>query len=312
MLDRLAVEPDVRKVGPRDLATCAVSGAWGATTVAGTLAVCAVAGIHFMATGGIGGVHRGWAETRDVSADLDEIAPDAVCVVCSGAKSLLDIPATLETLETLGVPLIGYRTDVFPLFYVRESRHPVPDRADDADAIAAAAAAHWGFARSTGAASWRSPSPRRSALDAADLERTIEDAVAEAAARRRPRAGRDAARAGRGARGHRRALARGQPAAASSTTPAWPPRSPRRTTPERYSSTSVPLARCTGDVSGQVFGLAYQRGSGFAELERRAQRRELVDPRVQAGQPEVLADEAKDGGEVVCRVVDAACGPRAR
>jgi pseudouridylate synthase len=181
VLDRLAVEPDVRKVGPRDLATCAVSGAWGATTVAGTLAVCAVAGIHFMGTGGIGGVHRGWADTLDISADLDEMARTAVCVVCSGAKSLLDIPATLEALETAGVPLIGYRTDVFPLFYVRESAYPVPDRADDADAIAAAVAAHWGFARRPGVLVAQ-PVAEDVALDAAELELTIDRAVAEAAA----------------------------------------------------------------------------------------------------------------------------------
>ena len=181
VLDRLAVEPDVRKVGPRDLATCVVSGAWGATTVAGTLAVCAVAGIHFMGTGGIGGVHRGWADTLDISADLDEMARTAVCVVCSGAKSLLDIPATLEALETAGVPLIGYRTDVFPLFYVRESAYPVPDRADDADAIAAAVAAHWGFARRPGVLVAQ-PVAEDVALDAAELELTIDRAVAEAAA----------------------------------------------------------------------------------------------------------------------------------
>ena len=181
VLARLAVEPDVRKVGPRDLATCAVSGAWGATTVAGTLAVCSVAGIHFMATGGIGGVHRGWAETRDVSADLDEIARTSVCVVCSGAKSLLDIPATLETLETLGVPLIGYRTDVFPLFYVRESGHPVPDRADDADAIAAAAAAHWGFARSAGIVVAQ-PVAEEVALSADEPEAAVERGLADARA----------------------------------------------------------------------------------------------------------------------------------
>jgi pseudouridylate synthase len=180
VLDRLAVEPDVRKVGPRDLATSAVSGAWGATTVAGTLAVCAVAGIHFMGTGGIGGVHRGWAETLDVSADLDEIARTAVCVVCSGAKSLLDIPATLEALETAGVPLIGYRTDVFPLFYVRESPHPVPDRADDADAVAAAVAAHWGLARRAGVVVAQ-PVAEDVALNAAEVEQTMEHAVAEAA-----------------------------------------------------------------------------------------------------------------------------------
>jgi pseudouridine-5'-phosphate glycosidase len=181
ILRRLAVEPHVRKVGPRDLATCAVSGTWGATTVAGTLAVCAVAGIHFMATGGIGGVHRGWANTLDVSADLDEIARTPVCVVCSGAKSLLDIPATLEALETSGVPLIGYRTDVFPLFYVRESMHAVPDRADDADVIAAAAATHWGFARSTGLVVTQ-PVAAEVALDPVELERTIDRAVADAVA----------------------------------------------------------------------------------------------------------------------------------
>ena len=181
VLARLAVEPDVRKVGPRDLATCAVSGAWGATTVAGTLAVCAVAGIHFMATGGIGGVHRGWAETRDVSADLDEIARTSVCVVCSGAKSLLDVPATLETLEIARRAADRVSNRLFPLFYVRESSHPVPDRADDADAIAAAAAAHWGFARSTGVIVAQ-PVAEDVALDASDLERTIEGAVAGAAA----------------------------------------------------------------------------------------------------------------------------------
>ena len=180
-IDRLALEDDVRKVGGRDLATCAVSGQSGATTVAGTLAVCAMAGIHFMATGGIGGVHRGWGRTLDVSADLTEIGRTEVCVVCSGAKSLLDIPATLEALETAGVPLIGYRTDVFPLFYVRESPHPVPDRADDADAVAAAVAAHWGFARRAGVVVAQ-PVAEDVALDAAELEQTMERAVAEAAA----------------------------------------------------------------------------------------------------------------------------------
>jgi pseudouridylate synthase len=91
------------------------------------------------------------------------------------------VPATLEALETSGVPLIGYRTDVFPLFYVRESPHPVPDRADDAEAIAAAAAAHWGFARSTGIVVAQ-PVAEEAALDATELERTIDAAVADAAA----------------------------------------------------------------------------------------------------------------------------------
>ena len=178
---RLARDGDVRKVGPRDLATCALSGACGATTVAGTLAVCATAGIHFMATGGIGGVHRGWAETRDVSADVDEIARTSVCIVCSGAKSLLDVPATLEALETSGVPLIGYRTDTFPLFFVRESALPVPDRADDPDAIAAAAAAHWGFGRPTGVVVVQ-PVAGEVALSADETEAAVARALADAQA----------------------------------------------------------------------------------------------------------------------------------
>jgi pseudouridine-5'-phosphate glycosidase len=179
-IDRLANEDGVRKVGGRDLATCAVSGRCGATTVAGTLAVCAMAGIHFMATGGIGGVHRGWERTLDVSADLTEAGRTEVCIVCSGAKSLLDVPATLEMLETRGVPVIGYRTDTFPLFYVSESEHSVPDRADDPETIAAVAAAHWGFARRTGILVVQ-PVAADVALDAAETEALVEEALAAAA-----------------------------------------------------------------------------------------------------------------------------------
>lgn len=178
-IDRLARETDVRKVGGRDLATCAVSGRSGATTVAGTLAVCAMAGIHFMATGGIGGVHRGWQRTLDMSADLTEAGRNEVCIVCSGAKSLLDIPATLEMLETRGVPVIGYRTDSFPLFYVTDSAYPVTDRADDAATVAAVAAAHWGFARRTGLLVVQ-PVAAEVALDAAETEALVEEALAGA------------------------------------------------------------------------------------------------------------------------------------
>jgi pseudouridine-5'-phosphate glycosidase len=178
-IDRLAHEDDVRKVGGRDLATCAVSGRCGATTVAGTLAVCAMAGIHFMATGGIGGVHRGWEGSLDVSADLTELGRTEVCVVCSGAKSLLDIPATLEMLETRGVPVIGYRTGTLPLFYVAESRFELVDRADDVETIAAASAAHWGFARRTGILVVQ-PVAEEVALAAEETETLVEDGVAEA------------------------------------------------------------------------------------------------------------------------------------
>jgi pseudouridine-5'-phosphate glycosidase len=180
-IDRLAHDDYVRKVGGRDLATCAVSGQSGATTVAGTLAVCAMAGIHFMATGGIGGVHRGWERTLDVSADLTEIGRTEVCVVCSGAKSLLDIPATLELLETRGVPVIGFGTDTFPLFYVTESSHVLADRADDADTVAAAAAAHWGFARRTGLLVVQ-PVAEEVALPPDETEFLVEETLAQAEA----------------------------------------------------------------------------------------------------------------------------------
>ncbi len=180
-IDRLAHGEDVRKVGGRDLATCAVSGLCGATTVAGTLAVCAMAGIHFMATGGIGGVHRGWEHSLDVSADLTEAGRTEVCIVCSGAKSLLDIPATLEMLETRGIPIIGYRTDTFPLFYVTQSAHALADRADDAETVAAVAAAHWGFARRTGILVVQ-PVAAEVALDAAETEALVEETLRQATA----------------------------------------------------------------------------------------------------------------------------------
>jgi pseudouridine-5'-phosphate glycosidase len=140
-----------------------------------------MAGIHFMATGGIGGVHRGWERTLDVSADLTEIGRTEVCVVCSGAKSLLDIPATLELLETRGVPVIGFGTDTFPLFYVTESSHALADRADDAETVAAAAAAHWGFARRTGLLVVQ-PVAEEAALPPDETEFLVEETLAQAEA----------------------------------------------------------------------------------------------------------------------------------
>ena len=136
--------PDARKAGPRDLAACAVEGAVGATTVGGTLAVCRAAGIRFLGTGGLGGVHRGWQEgALDVSADLAELARTPVVVVSSGAKSLLDVPATAELLETLGVPVLGYRTRELPLFYSARGGPPVSAQVDSAEDAARVAAAHW-------------------------------------------------------------------------------------------------------------------------------------------------------------------------
>ena len=134
---------DARKAGPRDLAACAAQGELGATTVGGTLRACALAGIRFLGTGGIGGVHRGFAERPDVSADLAELARTQTLVVGSGAKSLLDVPATAEVLETLGVPVLGYRTDELPLFYAAAGGPPVSARVDSADEAARVARAHW-------------------------------------------------------------------------------------------------------------------------------------------------------------------------
>ncbi len=115
--DELArFDASARKVGPRDLAVAVEQRAVGATTVGGTLAVARAAGISFMATGGLGGVHRGFPDPPDVSADLGQLARTRALVVSAGVKSLLDVPATTEVLETLGVPVLGYRTDTLPLF----------------------------------------------------------------------------------------------------------------------------------------------------------------------------------------------------
>jgi pseudouridylate synthase len=132
-----------RKLGPRDIAAAVVQRAVGATTVGGTLGVCSVAGIRFMATGGLGGVHRGWPAPPDVSADLQALAAARVLVVSSGVKSLLDVPATAELLETLGVPVLGWRTDSLPLFYTAHGGPPVSARVESAAEAARVAHAHW-------------------------------------------------------------------------------------------------------------------------------------------------------------------------
>lgn len=139
--------PDARKLGPRDLGACVAQRAIGATTVGGTLAAAALAGIRFMGTGGLGGVHRGFPSPPDVSADLGELARAPVCVVSSGVKSLLDVPATAELLETLGVPTIGYGTDTLPLFYSAHGGPPTSGRAESPEEAARIAAAHWALGR---------------------------------------------------------------------------------------------------------------------------------------------------------------------
>ena len=164
---------EARKAGPRDLAACAVQEAVGATTVGGALAVAALVGIRFLGTGGIGGVHRGFAASPDVSADVPALARSQVLVVSSGAKSLLDVPATMELLETLGVPVLGYGTDTLPLFYSAEGGPPVPQRVEDVYEAAHIADAHWRL----GGAGLLLTNPPPESLDVHDL---IEEALAEA------------------------------------------------------------------------------------------------------------------------------------
>jgi pseudouridine-5'-phosphate glycosidase len=163
-----------RKCGPRDLAACAVAGDLGATTVGGVLAVARMIGIRFMGTGGIGGVHRGYPSPPDVSADLVALVTAPVLVACSGAKSLLDIPATVEHLETLGIPVLGYRTDTLPLFYEAAGGPPVSQRVDDPQAAARVAAAHWEL----GACGLLLANPPPESIEVAEL---IEEAVTAAA-----------------------------------------------------------------------------------------------------------------------------------
>jgi pseudouridylate synthase len=135
-LTRVAGDPDVMKVGVRDLAAAAARGLSGATTVASTTHLAARAGISVFATGGLGGVHRGAADSWDESADLTTLSRTPVLVVCSGVKSILDVPATLERLETLNVAILGYRTDRFPGFYLADSGHRLDWQVDSPEEVA--------------------------------------------------------------------------------------------------------------------------------------------------------------------------------
>jgi pseudouridine-5'-phosphate glycosidase len=129
-LERFAAAEGVLKLSRRDVAYAVAQGRDGATTVSATMALAAAAGIAVFATGGIGGVHRGAERSWDISADLTELARTPVLVVCAGAKAILDLPATLEQLETLGVPVLGLATDELPAFYSRESGLPLPWRVE--------------------------------------------------------------------------------------------------------------------------------------------------------------------------------------
>ncbi|HEY3070150.1 MAG TPA: pseudouridine-5'-phosphate glycosidase [Gaiellaceae bacterium] len=173
-LERFATSPEARKVGPRDLAACAMKNELGATTAGATLAVCRAAGIGFMGTGGIGGVHRGFAETLDVSADLGELARTEALVVSAGAKSILDVAATAEVLETLGVPVLGWRTDEIPLFYRAGGGPPVSQRVQSVEEAAQVAQFHWRLGRHSGIVLARPPE------QSINVEPLIEEGLAEA------------------------------------------------------------------------------------------------------------------------------------
>jgi len=180
-LERLANEKDAYKVGPRDFASVITNGGCGGTTVAGTMLACKHANIKVFATGGIGGVHRGaeHATPFDISADLQALANIPMIVVCAGAKAILDLPATLEYLETMSVPVIGYGTDDFPAFYSRESGLDVTENLGDPQGIVDFAKTHWDAGLSS-AVLVANPVPEAEAISKSEMEPFIEQANKEA------------------------------------------------------------------------------------------------------------------------------------
>ena len=180
-LAALAARPDVEKASRRDLAPVVARGGTAGTTVAATLFLAARAGIAVFATGGIGGVHRGAAATFDISADLVELGRNPVALVCAGAKSILDIPKTLEFLETQGVPVIAYGSDTFPAFFARSSGVPAERRCDTPEALAAVIAAQRRLNLPCGILIGN-PLPAAAAMPEAEMEAIIARASAEAAA----------------------------------------------------------------------------------------------------------------------------------
>ena len=183
-LERFLRREGVGKVSARDLPMAIAHGSDGATTVAAAIAIAAIAGIDVFATGGIGGVHRSaGGPTYDESADLLEMSRTPALVVSAGAKSILDLPATLERLETLGVPIIGYRTDEMPGFLTAETGLPLPSRADSVAEVAAAWRAHRALNRPT-AMLVVQPPPRDVALPRRDVERAVERALVAAQSER--------------------------------------------------------------------------------------------------------------------------------
>jgi pseudouridine-5'-phosphate glycosidase len=180
-LERLASGDDVAKCGVRDLPVVAARGGDGATTVAATSLLAARAGIRVFATGGVGGVHREARESWDESADLVTLSHTPICVVSAGVKSILDVGATLERLETLNVAVVGFATDAFPGFYLTDSGHPVPWRVDTAAEAAAVVRARDELG-TQGAVLVVNPLPVAEQLDPALHDRVLREGLAEAAA----------------------------------------------------------------------------------------------------------------------------------
>lgn len=179
-LVKLAKSENVAKVSRPDIATVVAQKRMGATTVAGTMILADLAGIRFFATGGIGGAHRGAESSFDISADLEELARTPVGVISAGAKAILDIPKTLEYLETRGVPVIGYGTGTFPLFYTRSSQYALSLRADDADTLARIARVQFTTPQLAGGLLIANPIPAEHELPPAYINAIIEQAVREA------------------------------------------------------------------------------------------------------------------------------------
>jgi pseudouridine-5'-phosphate glycosidase len=169
---------DVVKCSRRDLPFVVARKQDGATTVAATMIIAAMAGIRVFATGGIGGVHRGVEDTFDISADLEELARSNVAVVCAGIKSVLDIGRTLEYLETKGVPVVGYKTDMLPAFYSRDSEFGVDYRVDTAADVANALKTKWGMGLDGGMVV-AVPVPEEHALDSDEIDGVIDETITE-------------------------------------------------------------------------------------------------------------------------------------
>jgi pseudouridine-5'-phosphate glycosidase len=180
-LEAIALSEDVVKCSSRDLPIAAARGATGATTVASTAQIAARAGIALFATGGLGGVHREAAATWDESADLVALARTSICVVCAGVKSILDVPATLERLETLGVGVVGYGTERFPGFYLSDSGHGLTWRLDTPSEVADVLAARAGLGLDETALVVANPLGEDEQLDPALHERVLSEALAAAA-----------------------------------------------------------------------------------------------------------------------------------